>query len=39
LQKAAYERNEIVCSAFIAKFGMNYTSEQLIFLDESAKDK
>ncbi|CAG8497583.1 16992_t:CDS:2 [Cetraspora pellucida] len=39
LQKAAYERNEIVCSAFIAKIEMNYTPEQLIFLDESAKDE
>ncbi|CAG8788925.1 4255_t:CDS:1, partial [Cetraspora pellucida] len=39
LQRAAYERNEIVRSAFIAKIGMNYKPEQLIFLDESSKDE
>jgi hypothetical protein len=39
LQKEAYERNEIICSHYLGIIGENYTSNQLIFLDESAKDE
>ncbi|CAG8826730.1 32328_t:CDS:2, partial [Gigaspora margarita] len=39
LHKAAQERNERACSTFIAKIGESYTRDQLIFIDESAKDK
>ena len=39
LQKEAYERNEIIRSHYLGIIGENYTSNQLIFLDESAKDE
>ncbi|GET02354.1 homeodomain-like protein [Rhizophagus clarus] len=39
LHKSAKERNEILRGAFIAHMGTNYTPEQLVFLDESAKDE
>ena len=35
----AVERNELLCSSFISKIGESYSPEQLIFLDESAKDE
>jgi len=38
LQKAALERNEIVHAHYLAIIGKYYTRNQLIFLDESAKD-
>ena len=38
LQKAALERNEIVRAHYLATIGEHYTQNQLIFLDESAKD-
>jgi hypothetical protein len=38
LTKAAKERNELVRSAFIARI-TKYTPDQLIFLDEAAKDE
>ncbi|CAB4384814.1 unnamed protein product [Rhizophagus irregularis] len=39
LHRAAYERNELLRSTFIAKVGRNYKPEQLIFMDEAAKDE
>ena len=33
------ERNELLCSAFIAEIGTGYMPEQFIFVDESAKDE
>ena len=36
LNKAAAERNELVRSSFMAVVG-EYSAEQLIFIDESAK--
>jgi hypothetical protein len=33
------ERNELLCSAFIAEIGTGYMPEQFIFIDESAKDE
>ncbi|RIB05982.1 hypothetical protein C2G38_2117164, partial [Gigaspora rosea] len=38
LHKAAKERNELLCSAFMARIGSQYKSSQLVFLDESSKD-
>ena len=38
LQKAALGRNEIVQAHYLATIGEYYTQNQLIFLDESAKD-
>ncbi len=38
LQKAALERNEIVRAHYLATIGKHYNRNQLIFLDESAKD-
>ncbi|CAB4442179.1 unnamed protein product [Rhizophagus irregularis] len=38
LHKIAKERNELLRSAFMAHIGIQYQREQLIFLDESAKD-
>jgi hypothetical protein len=39
LHRAAYERNELLRSTFIAKIGRDYRPEQLIFLDEASKDE
>jgi hypothetical protein len=39
LHRAAYERNELLRSTFIAKVGREYKPEQLIFLDEASKDE
>ena len=39
LQKAALERNELVRAHYLATIGDHYTRNQLIFLDESAKDE
>ncbi|GES85659.1 homeodomain-like protein [Rhizophagus clarus] len=39
LHKAALERNEIIRAHYLATIGEHYTRNQLIFLDESAKDK
>ena len=39
LQKAALERNELVHAHYLAIIGNHYTRNQLIFLDESAKDE
>lgn len=39
LQKAALERNEIVRAHYLATIGEYYTRNQLIFIDESAKDE
>ncbi|CAB4414901.1 unnamed protein product [Rhizophagus irregularis] len=39
LQKAALERNEIVRAHYLATIGEHYTRNQLIFIDESAKDE
>ncbi|CAG8540756.1 44985_t:CDS:2 [Gigaspora margarita] len=33
------ERNELLRSAFMARIGSQYTSNQLIFLDKSSKDE
>ena len=33
------ERNELLCSAFIAEISTGYMPEQFIFVDESAKDE
>ena len=38
MHKIAKERNELLRSAFMARIGIQYQCEQLIFLDESAKD-
>lgn len=39
IQKAAKERNDMLRGFYLYNIGMNYTSEQLIFVDESAKDE
>ena len=39
MQKAALERNEIVRAHYLATIDEHYTRNQLIFLDESAKDE
>ena len=39
LQKAALERNELVHVYYLAIISDHYTRNQLIFLDESAKDE
>ena len=39
LQKAALERNELVCAYYLATIGDHYTRNQLIFLNKSAKDE
>jgi hypothetical protein len=39
LHQAAYERNELLRSTFIAKVGRDYKPEQLIFMDEASKDE
>ncbi|GBC08112.1 hypothetical protein RclHR1_07910001 [Rhizophagus clarus] len=39
LQKAALERNKIICTYYLATIGEHYTQNQLIFIDESAKDE
>lgn len=39
IQKAAKERNETLRGFYLYNIGMNYTSEQLIFVDETAKDE
>ena len=39
LHRAVYERNELLRSTFIAKVGRKYKPEQLIFMDEAAKDE
>ena len=39
LQKAALERNELIRAYYLATIGDHYTQNQLIFLDESAKDE
>ena len=39
LHQAAYERNELLRSTFIAKVGRDYRPEQLIFMDEASKDE
>jgi hypothetical protein len=39
IQKAAKERSEILRGVYLYNIGMNYTAEQLIFIDESAKDE
>ena len=39
LHRAAYERNELLRSTFIAKVGREYKPEQLIFMDEASKDE
>ncbi|UZO12494.1 uncharacterized protein OCT59_004028 [Rhizophagus irregularis] len=39
LHQAAYERNELLRSTFIAKVGHDYKPEQLIFMDETSKDE
>ena len=39
LQKAALERNKLVRAHYLATIGDHYTRNQLIFLNESAKDE
>lgn len=39
MHKAAYERNELLRSAFIAHIADYYRPEQLIFIDEASKDE
>ena len=39
LHQAAYERNELLRSTFIAKVSRDYKPEQLIFIDEASKDE
>jgi hypothetical protein len=39
LQKEAYERNEIMRSHYLGVIGEHYSPNQLIFIDESAKDE
>jgi len=39
IQKAAKERSEVLCGFYLHNIRMNYTSEQLIFVDETAKDE
>ena len=39
IQKAAEERSEALRGFYLYNIGMNYTSEQLIFINETAKDE
>jgi hypothetical protein len=39
IQKAAKERNEILRGFYLYNIGMDYNSDQLIFIDETAKDE
>ena len=39
MQKAVSERNDIMRAYYLAIIGEHYTQNQLIFLDESAKDE
>jgi len=39
LQKEAYKRNETMYSHYLGVIGEHYTPNQLIFIDESAKDE
>ena len=39
MQKEAYERNETMRSHYLGVIGEHYTPNQLIFIDESAKDE
>ena len=39
LHKATLERNDIMCANYLGIIGEHYVSNQLIFLDESAKDE
>jgi len=39
LHKEAYERNELLRSAFMIHIRNNYKPDQLIFMDESSKDE
>ena len=39
IQKVAKERNEILRGFYLYNIGMDYTSDQLIFIDETAKDE
>ncbi|PKC06217.1 hypothetical protein RhiirA5_265219, partial [Rhizophagus irregularis] len=39
LQKEAYERSEIMRAHYLGIIGEHYTPNQLIFIDESAKDE
>ncbi|CAB4487634.1 unnamed protein product [Rhizophagus irregularis] len=39
LHKAALERNDIICAYYLGVIGEYYIPNQLIFFDESAKDK
>ncbi|GBB83722.1 hypothetical protein RclHR1_01040027 [Rhizophagus clarus] len=39
IQKASKERSDILRGVYLYNIGMNYTAEQLIFIDESAKDE
>ena len=39
LHKAALERNDIIRAHYLGIIGEHYTPNQLIFLDESAKDE
>jgi hypothetical protein len=39
LEKAAKERSELLRADYIFTIGMEYQPEQLIFLDETAKDE
>ncbi|UZO08579.1 uncharacterized protein OCT59_028832 [Rhizophagus irregularis] len=39
LEKAAKERSELLRADYIFTIGMEYQQEQLIFLDETAKDE
>ena len=39
IEGAAKERNELLRSAYMVKMGSQYSAEQLIFIDESAKDE
>jgi hypothetical protein len=39
IQKAAKERSETLRGVYLYNIGMDYTAEQLIFIDESSKDE
>jgi len=39
IQKAAIERSEALRGFYLYNIGINYTSEQLIFVDETSKDE
>lgn len=39
MQKEAQERNEIIRAHYLGIIGEHYTPNQLIFIDESAKDE